>query len=144
MSFAEPDKIILTIIFSIVGSIFIILIICFLFWRIIHHYRSTTKRMNFNEENNSPPISSYHRPQYQRSQKYISNKFNINNNNNNNNKRRKRKRRSNTIDSAITLSFNPPHLINQNVKNLEKILNSESTLTANSWLYEETLPKKHW
>jgi hypothetical protein len=58
--------------------------------------------------------------------------------------RKARRKRSNTNDSAITLSFNPPHLINQNVKNLEKFLNSESTLTANSWLYEETLPKKPW
>jgi len=136
MSLAEHDKIVLIIIFSIIGFTFILLSFCFLFWRIICYYRSKPKRMNFNGENYSRPISSY-----QRSRKYASTKFDINNNNN---RRRKRKRRSNTNDSAITLSFDPPHLINQNVKNLEKFLNSESTLTANSWLYEETLPKKPW
>jgi len=142
MSLVEHDKIVLIIIFSIIGFTFILLSFCFLLWRIICYYRSKTRRMNFNGENYSRPISSYHRPQYQRSQKYVSTKFDINNNNNK--RRRKRKRRSNTNDSAITLSFDPPHLINQNVKNLEKFLNSESTLTANSWLYEETLPKKPW
>ncbi|UJR27884.1 hypothetical protein I4U23_009149 [Adineta vaga] len=53
------------------------------------------------------------------------------------------KRRFNTNESTITLSFDPPHLINQNVRNLEKLLNNESTLTANSWHYEETFPTRN-
>jgi hypothetical protein len=140
MSLAERDKIILTIIFSIIGFIFLVLIICFLLWRIINYYRSKIKHRNSLEENHSPSISPYQRTQYQRSEKYLSTKFDIQNRN----KTKKRTKRSNTNDSAITLSFNPPHLINQNVKNLEKLLHNESTLTANSWLYEETLPKKTW
>jgi lipopolysaccharide export LptBFGC system permease protein LptF len=138
MSFDVRDKLILTIICSIVGFIFTMLIISLLFWLIIQHYRSKARRMNSNEENNSP---SYQRQQYQRSQKYISNKSNVNNNNN---KKKLKKRRFNTTDSAVTLSFNPPHLINQNVKNLEKLLHNESTLTANSWHYEETFPTQNW
>jgi hypothetical protein len=143
MSFDERDKIIVTIICSIVGFIFIVLIICLILWFIIRRYRSKSKRMNQNEENISPRIPSYHRQRYQRSQKIPPTNFD-HNNNNNNNIRKKKKRRFNTNDSAITLSFDPPHLINQNVKNLEKLLNSESTLTASSWHYEETLPTKNW
>lgn len=141
MSLVERDKIILTIIFSIIGFIFLLLSICFLIWRIIRYYRLKMKSQNSNDTNHLPPISSYHRQQYQRSQKYVSTKFNMNKTKNNHHQRKKKKR-SNTSDSAITLSFNPPHLINQNVKNLEKLLHNESTLTANSWLYEETLPKR--
>jgi hypothetical protein len=132
MSLAERDKIILTIIFSIIGLIFLVLIICFLFWRLIYYYRSKINHRDSIEENRSP----YQRVQYQRSEKYLDIQ--------NRNKTKKRSRRSNTNDSAITLSFNPPHLINQNVKNLEKLFHNESTLTANSWFYEETLPKKTW
>ncbi|CAF1025511.1 unnamed protein product [Rotaria sordida] len=143
MSLDARDKIIITIILSIVGLICMLLIICFIIWFIIRYYRLKTKRMNSNEENNSPPISSYHRQQYQRTQRFPSIKLNHNNNNIINKKRKRKKRRFNTNDSALTLSFDPPHLINQNVKNLDKLLTSESTLTANSWHYEETLPKKH-
>jgi hypothetical protein len=138
MSFAERDKIILTIIFSIVGFILIVLIICFLFWRLIRYYRSKSREKNWNKQYNSSP---YYRAQYPRSQKYLSTKFDMNPNHY---QRKARRKRSNTNDSAITLSFNPPHLINQNVKNLEKLFHNESTLTANSWFYEETLPKKNW
>jgi hypothetical protein len=140
MSLAERDKIILTIIFSIIGFIFLVLIIGFLFWRLIRYYRWKVKHRHSIEGNRSSSVSPYQRVQYQRSEKYLSTKFDIKNRN----KTKKRTKRSNTNDSAITLSFNPPHLINQNVKNLEKLLHNESTLTANSWFYEETLPKKNW
>jgi uncharacterized membrane protein len=137
MSFDERDKIIITIICSIVSFIFIIIIICFTLWLIIRYCRSKGEDTNSTEENNSPSISSYHRQQYQRSQKISSTILAINN------KRKKKKRRSNTNDSTLTLSFDPPHLINQNVKNLDKLLGNESTLTASSWHYEETLPTKN-
>jgi hypothetical protein len=44
------------------------------------------------------------------------------------NQRKKRKRRFNTNDSAISFSFNPPHLINQNVKKLDQLIANESSL----------------
>jgi hypothetical protein len=140
MSFDDRDKIILIIICSILGFILILLIICFFLWFIIRSYRrSKAKHKNSNDENSSPPISPYYRQQYQRSKNFPSTKFNINNN-----RRKRKRRRFSTNDSALTLSFDPPHLINQNVKNLDKLLNNESTLTANSWHYEETLPTKNW
>lgn len=142
MSLVERDKLILTIIFSIIGFIFLLLIICFLIWRLIRCYRLKIKPRASHEINHLPRLSSYHRQQYQRSQKYISTKFNSNNHHHHPHQRKLKKKRSNTADSALTLSFDSPHLINQNVKNLEKLLQNESTLTANSWLYEETLPKK--
>lgn len=43
------------------------------------------------------------------------------------NRRQRRKKRFNTNDSVISFSFNPPHLINQNVKNLDQLLANEST-----------------
>ncbi|CAF0896895.1 unnamed protein product [Adineta steineri] len=140
MSFDERDKIIITIICGIVSFIFIVIIICFLLRLIIRYYRSKSKHMNSNEENNPSPISTYHRQQYQRSQKHPSTKLITTANHN---IKKNRKRRLNTNESVITLSFDPPHLINQNVKNLEKLLNNESTLTANSWHYEETFPTKN-
>ena len=117
MSFAEHDKIILIIIFSIVGFIFILLSICFLLWRIICYYRSKTKHMNSNEK---IIHVQYHR--------IIDNNINVHKNIYQLNliliiiRRKKTKRRLNTNDSAISLSFDPPHLINQNVKNLDKLL----------------------
>ncbi|CAF3311413.1 unnamed protein product [Rotaria socialis] len=149
MAFDVRDKIIITVIFSIIGLISIVLIICFLCWFILRHYRSKAERMRSEEENNSPPISPYYRPQYQRSQKFSSTtKIHHNSNNTNNiskisNDKRRKKRRFNTNDSALTLSFDPPHLINQNVKNLEQLLSNDSTLTASSWQFEETLPRRY-
>ena len=131
MTLTERDQLILTIIFSIVGFVFLLLIISFLFCRLIKYYRMKhQRRMHSFNHLRSPPI-----PIYQRSQKPISNKSN--------HRTKKRQKRSNTNDSAITLSFNPPHLINQNVKQLEKFYQNESTLTANSWFFEETLAKKN-
>ena len=147
MPFNARDKIIITIICSIVGFVSLALIIFFVLWFIIDHYRSKAhKCMNSNEENNSSPLSLYYRRPYRRSQQLPSMKmcFNNHNNNSNNIDRRNKKRRFNTNDSVLTLSFDPPHLINQNVKNLDKLLNSESTLTASSWCYEETLPRRNW
>jgi hypothetical protein len=140
MSFDDRDKIILIIISSILGFILIVLIICFLFWFIIRYYRRLkATQKNSNEDSHSSPISPYYRQQYQRSQNFPSTKLNLNNN-----RRKRKRRRFNTNDSAVSLSFDPPHLINQNVKNLEKLLTHESTLTASSWNYEETLPTKNW
>ena len=125
MSLAERDQLILTILFSIIGFILLVFLICCSCWRIIRSYHLKIKQKHQEEI-------------YQR--KYYSNKFRqpIYR------KTKKRQKRSKTTDSTITMSFNPPHLINQNVKNLEKFLQNESTLTANSWSYEETLPKKTW
>jgi hypothetical protein len=61
-----------------------------------------------------------HRQQYQRSQKNLSTMNAMHN------KRKRRKRRFNTNDSTISFSFNPPHLINQNVKNLDQLIPIES------------------
>lgn len=146
MSFDVSDKITIIIISSIIGVILIVLILSSVIWCIVRHYRLKAQRLNSNEENNSPPIPSYHRQHYQRSNRLPSVKINTDNNTNKNNdnniKKKKKRRRFNTNESALTLSFDPPHLINQNVKNLEKLLSSESTMTTNSWHYEETFPKK--
>ncbi|CAF5029247.1 unnamed protein product, partial [Rotaria magnacalcarata] len=40
----------------------------------------------------------------------------------------------------ISFSFNPPHLINQNVKNLDKLVPLESSFTTNLWHPEDTSP----
>lgn len=52
----------------------------------------------------------------------------------------KKPARVNTNDSSISVPFDPPHLINQNVKHLDQLLSSNSTLTAKSWYYTETAP----
>lgn len=128
MTLAERDQLILTIIFSLVGFVFLLLIISFLFCRVIQFYRLKHQRhLHSIPHRRSPPI-----PIYQRSQKPTSK-----------HRTKKRQKRSNTNDSAITLSFNPPHLINQNVKQLEKFYQNESTLTANSWFFDETFGKKN-
>lgn len=107
----DERELIITIIFSITGILAIIIIICILIWHI--RYRKTKPIKNFKHS----PITT-HRQQYQRSQ--VLSSSNIINN--------KRKRRFNTNESTISLSFNPPHLINQNVKNLDKLLATESIL----------------
>ena len=136
MSLAERDQLILTIIFSIVAFVFLLLIISFLFCRLIQSSRSRTKHRLEHTRPHPPSIAIYPRTSYQRSQKYPSKKFD--------HQTKKRKKRANTNDSAISLSFNPPHLINQNVKHLEKFYQNESSLTANSWFYEQTLAKQNW
>jgi hypothetical protein len=93
---------ILTIVFSILGSISLVIIIWFIIWLC---YQSKSKKSR--------------QRQYQRSQK-LSTTYVIRN------KRRQRKRRFDTNDSSISFSFNPPHLINQNVKNLEQLIPAES------------------
>jgi FtsZ-interacting cell division protein ZipA len=98
---------IITIVFSILGFITIIIIICLIIWNI--HRRKSKSIKNIQHT----PIS--YQQQYQRSQKLTSNNII-------NNKRKKSKRRFNTNESDISFSFNPPHLINQNVKNLDKLL----------------------
>ena len=93
---------ILTVVFSILGTISLVIIIWLVVWLC---YQSKSKR-------------SRQRP-YQRSQKLS--KTNVVRN-----KRRRRKHRFNTNDSSISFSFNPPHLINQNVKNLEQLIPAQS------------------
>ncbi|CAF0824564.1 unnamed protein product [Adineta ricciae] len=131
MSFDERDKIILIIICSVISFVFIIIIISFIIWLIIHQYRSKNQDKQSIDRHPPSPIPTYHRTQ---KIPPVSNIHHI---------KGKKRRRFNTNESTITLSFDPPHLINQNVKNLQKLLNNESTLTASSWHYEETFPKRY-
>lgn len=120
----DRDKIIITVVFSIVGIIAAILIICFIVWFLFRHKSKSHIRPK------NPSLS--YRPQYERSQSLSVTKFD-------NNKRRQRKRRFNTNDSSISLSFDPPHLINQNVKNLDKLLPLDSPLDSKVWNPENPL-----
>jgi cytoskeletal protein RodZ len=99
---------ILVIIFSIIGLVSVLLIISFSIWYIRRRRSKLPKR----------PIP---RQQYQRSEKISSTNVILK-------KRRQRKKRFNTNESAISLSFNPPHLINQNVKNLDRLIVNETSL----------------
>lgn len=147
MSFDVRNKIIITIIFGIVGLTSFLLIICFVCWFIIRYYRLKRERIDLKDDNDSPVISSYRRhQQYLRPPHVPSVKIssNINNNFSKSINKKRKKTRFNTNDSALTFTFDAPHLINQNVKNLDKLLSNDSTLTANSWQYEETLPERHW
>jgi hypothetical protein len=137
MSLNERDTLIVIIVCSIVGFLSLVLIICCCFWCVIRYYRLQSKRLNSGEENDSPVMASS-RQHYQRSQKAQSNKTDQHYS------RNKKKRRFNTNESDITLSFDPPHLINQNVKNLDRLLNADPTMTARSWHYEQTLPSRYW
>ncbi|CAF3268407.1 unnamed protein product [Rotaria socialis] len=121
----DRDKIIIAVVFGIVGAISIIVIICLIIWFIVRH--------KSNSKNHTKNPSIPHRQQYERSQNISLTKYNSN-------KQRKRKRRFNTNDSAISFSFNPPHLINQNVKNLDKLAPLESSFTTNLWHPEDTSP----
>ncbi|CAF1062622.1 unnamed protein product [Rotaria sordida] len=120
----ERNKIIITVVFSIIGFILIIVIFCFIIWFILR------RKSNLINRNKNPSI--LRRQQYERSHNVFINKYNSN-------KQKKRKRRFNTNDSSISLSFDSPHLINQNVRNLDKLLHLESLLTTNIWHYENTL-----
>ena len=114
----ENDTLIVAIVFGIIGIISIIIIISFIIWFI--------RRKNLQSKKLKKNSSISHRPHYQPSQKLTSIKSN-------NNQRKKRKR-FNTNDSVISLSFNPPHLINQNVKNLDTL-----RPTDRSWPYGNTV-----
>jgi hypothetical protein len=103
------DKLIIITIGSGIGLISIISIICFIIWFILH------RKSNATNYNRNPPI--LYRQKYQCSKKFFAIKFH-------NNKGHIEKNRFNTSDSSVSLSFNPPHLINQNVKNLEKLSSS--------------------
>lgn len=136
MSLNERDTLIVIIVCSIVGFLSLVLIICCCFWCVIRYFRLQSKRLNAQEENDSPVMASS-RQHYQRSHKAQSNQADQHYS------RTKKKRRFNTNDSAITMSFDPPHLINQNVKNLDRLLNTDPTMTAHSWHYEQTLPSRY-
>lgn len=135
MSLNERETLIVIIVCSISGFLLLLFIICLFFWFTIRHYRLKSKRFHMNDDNESPVM----RQRYQRSQNLPANKIEKRNR-----LRRKRKERFNTNNSSISSAFDPPHLINQNVRNLDQLLNSEGTITTNSWQYEETLPKKPW
>ncbi|CAF1298733.1 unnamed protein product [Adineta steineri] len=103
------DKIIIVTICSAVGLILIIAIISVIIWFILRRKSNTTA---YNRKSNI-----FRRPQYQRSKKFFSIKFHSTNG-------KTGKSKFNTSDSSVSLSFNPPHLINQNVKNLDKLSTS--------------------
>ena len=100
------DRIIIVTICSAVGIISIIAIICFLVWLILH------RKSNRTVYNRKSCLSR--RQQHHRSNKFFSIKFH-------NTNKKLGKNRFNTSDSSVSLSFNPPHLINQNVRNLDKL-----------------------
>ncbi|CAF1593758.1 unnamed protein product [Rotaria sp. Silwood1] len=116
----ERDKIIIAVVFSIIGFILIIIIICFIIWFI---YRRKSNIINYDKN-----IFISHQQSYEHSQNILINKYNS------------KKQKFNTNDSSISLSFNTPHLINQNVKNLDKLLSFDSLSTINMWHRQDTLP----
>jgi hypothetical protein len=103
------DKIIIITIGCAIGIISLIAIIWFIIWFILHRKSTAT---NYSR---NPPI--LYRQKYQCSKKFFAIKFD-------NNEGKKTKNRFNTSDSSVSLAFNPPHLINQNVKNLNKLSSS--------------------
>jgi ABC-type bacteriocin/lantibiotic exporter with double-glycine peptidase domain len=121
----EQAKIIISIVFGVIGILSSIVIVCFIIWLI---YRRKSKSRNLKKTS-----SISQQPQYQSSENSTSIKSNKNS-------RRKRNKRFNTNDSAISLSFNPPHLINQNVKNLDKLLSTDSISTTTPWPHEDAIP----
>ena len=136
-SLSESDTLILIIVCSIVGFLILSLIICLFCCFSIRYYRRRSKRLDSQTETDSPvlPTSRQH---YQRSQ-HVS-KATTKLDPNHMKKKKRRGRRFNTNDSAITLSFDPPHLINQNVKNLDRFFPTDPTMTTRSWHYEDTQP----
>ncbi|UJR21861.1 hypothetical protein I4U23_024934 [Adineta vaga] len=100
------DRIIIVAICSAVGIVSMIAIICFIIWLILHR---KSHRTVYNRKS-----CLFRRQQHQRSNKFFSIKFH-------NKNERFGKNRFNTSGSSVSLSFNPPHLINQNVKNLDKL-----------------------
>ena len=131
MSLSDRDALIIIVICSIVGFLLFVFIICFFLWLIIRNSRSKSNRLSIDEVKPSV-TNSTQRPHFQRADKISSEKIQENR------LKRKKTRRFNTNDSAISLSFEPPHLINQNVKHLSHFLNNEATISTNSWHYEQT------
>ena len=117
--------IIVATILSIFGVILIIVIICFIYWFI------RRRKSKLKSQIHDPVLS--HRKQYERSQKSISMKYV-------NNRRRERKKRFNTNDSSLSLPFHTPHLINQNVKNLDQLVLNETSLINHLWHDEHASP----
>src|SRR5690348_10372477 len=112
----ERIKIIIAVVLSVIGFISIVIIFCLIIWFIL--------RRKLNLKNQNKNLSTSHRQQYERSHNVLITKYD-------NNKRKKRKRKYHTNDSSISLPFDSPHLINQNVRNLDKLLSLESSLTTN-------------
>lgn len=129
MSLNERDLLIVIVVCSVVGFLLFILIICSCFWLIIRHYRSKSRSLTMNDDNDSAIVTT-NRTHYQRAKKLPQNKIEEN-------RRRRKGKRYNTNESAITLSFDPPHLINQNVKNLEQLIHNENTLAMQSYPYDD-------
>lgn len=138
MSLSERDTLVLIIVGSIVGFFVFTLIICLSCCCWIRYWRRRSQRLNSQSEHDSPVLPSS-RNHYQRSQKLPSTKLDSNYVK----KTKRRRRRFNTNESAITLSFDPPHLINQNVKNLDRFFPTDPTMTTRSWHYEQTQPSSH-
>jgi hypothetical protein len=91
---------IITIIFSILGLISMIIIISLLIWYCFRRHSKSIVRQQ----------------RYKRSQNVI---------------RKRRKRRFTTNESSISFSYNPPHLINQKVKNLVKTEHYQKRYSTN-------------
>lgn len=102
----EQDKI-LTIVFSVLAFILLVIVISICIWCCYRRRRRRHSIIHFRQE--------YH----QRKPRQPTNQFIQN-------RHKRRKKRFNTNESAISFSFNPPHLINQNVKNLDQLLANES------------------
>ncbi len=116
----EHEQLIIAIVLGIVGFLSMMIIICFFIWFFL---RRKSKSLQHKQ------LSSISRRQpYRRSEKFSPRNVI-------DNKRRRQKGRFNTNDSVISFSFQPPHLINQNVRNLDRLLASESTV-----YYEEKSP----
>lgn len=118
----DRDKIIISAVLSIVGVTSIIFIVYLIIWFVLRRKSKSTNHVR------NPSIP--YRQRFERSQNAVLTRLDSN-------KRRKRKRRFNTNDSAISFSFNPPHLINQNVKNLDKLLPLESSSPTNLWPHQD-------
>ncbi|CAF1498423.1 unnamed protein product [Adineta ricciae] len=101
------DRVITITICSAVGAVSMLAIVCFLIWFFCRRKSHDTVQHR--------KACLFCRQHYQRSNKFFSIKFH------NNAGKRPGKSRFSTSDSSVSLSFNPPHLINQNVRNLEKL-----------------------
>jgi hypothetical protein len=136
MSLNQQDTIIVIIVCTIVGFLLLVLIVCFILWCIIRQYRLRSKRFESSDERNVQTTSSYRQqcPRWQKSACTSKAEHK--------HTKRKKRPRLNTNESSISLSFDPPHLINQNVKHLDKLFNSDATQSTSSWHYEQTLPSK--
>lgn len=108
----ERDQLVVIIVSSVVGGLILLTTILVFLCCLLRQNKTTYERR--------------YRPSQQRN--HLSKKYT------------KNPARSNTIDSSISVPFDPPHLINQNVKHLDHLLTSNSTLTAKSWHYTETAP----